>query len=223
MKTLNSVTLANKKSIAVLLAGLLAAVVLGFTGPVAAVQSGESGESGPSAPEATCPPGGQCFADVLPDSPFYAYTNNLYMDDIVSGYACGGPGEPCDDQNRPYYRPGNNVTRAQMTKFVDLARNVPGTANRAGAIAYASVGYNGHVMRGTSNVTSTYNAAQNWYEITIAGEDYYFPNYVAIVTPSNNTPLLATVGSVDNKLLVMCHTLSGSTVQCDFQVVVYKP
>ena len=30
----------------------------------------------------------------------------------------GGPGEPCDLENRPYFRPNNNVTRGQIAKVV---------------------------------------------------------------------------------------------------------
>ncbi|HET9495564.1 MAG TPA: S-layer homology domain-containing protein, partial [Chloroflexia bacterium] len=77
-------------------------------------------------PQATCPAGGQCFADVPPGNTFYEFANRLYQQDIISGYPCGGPGEPCDDQNRPYYRPVSDVTRQQMTKFVDQARQLPG-------------------------------------------------------------------------------------------------
>jgi hypothetical protein len=81
--------------------------------------------AGPAAPEATCPSGGQCFADVTSGNPFYAFINRIYQQDLVSGYPCGGPGEPCDPSNRPYYRPANNVTRGQMAKFIDNARNLP--------------------------------------------------------------------------------------------------
>lgn len=76
-------------------------------------------------PEATCPPDGQCFADVLSSNPFYAFINRIYQQDLVSGYACGGAGEPCDASNRPYYRPGGVVTRQQMAKFIDNARRLP--------------------------------------------------------------------------------------------------
>jgi hypothetical protein len=76
-------------------------------------------------PDAACPPDGQCFADVPSSNPFYTFLNRIYQQDIVSGYSCGGPGEPCDAYNRPYYRPGNNVTRSQMTKFIDNARRLP--------------------------------------------------------------------------------------------------
>jgi hypothetical protein len=75
-------------------------------------------------PDATCPAGGQCFADVLPDNPFYDFANRIYMEDLVTGYPCGGAGEPCDSENRPYYRPGAQVNRGQMAKFIDNARHL---------------------------------------------------------------------------------------------------
>jgi hypothetical protein len=43
---------------------------------------------------------------------------------IVGGYICGhinpqtGQVEICDNQERPYYRPGNWVTRGQLTRLV---------------------------------------------------------------------------------------------------------
>jgi hypothetical protein len=77
-------------------------------------------------PSATCPAGGQCFTDVPTGNPFYAFVNRIYQQDLVTGYLCGGPGEPCDAQHRPYYRPVNNVTRQQMAKFIDNARHQPG-------------------------------------------------------------------------------------------------
>jgi hypothetical protein len=79
----------------------------------------------PQSPNATCPSGGQCFADVPPGTTFYTFTNRLYQQDLVNGYPCGGPGEPCDQYNRPYYRPTNDVNRQQMAKFIDNARRLP--------------------------------------------------------------------------------------------------
>lgn len=77
-------------------------------------------------PAATCPgTPAQCFADVLPSNPFYAFINRIYEQDLVTGYPCGGTGEPCDADNRPYYRPANSVTRGQMAKFIDNARHLP--------------------------------------------------------------------------------------------------
>jgi hypothetical protein len=81
--------------------------------------------SQPQSPNATCPPDGQCFADVSSANPFYTFVNRIYQQDLVSGYACGGVGEPCDSQNRPYYRPVADVNRGQMSKFIDNARRLP--------------------------------------------------------------------------------------------------
>jgi hypothetical protein len=64
---------------------------------------------------------GQTFTDVPPsDAPssFYVYVERLARRGVISGYPCGGPAEQCDDQDRPYFRPGNPVTRAQAAKIV---------------------------------------------------------------------------------------------------------
>jgi hypothetical protein len=64
----------------------------------------------------------QQFEDVPDSHTFAEFINALYLDNIISGYACGGVGEPCGPGNLPYYRPNANVTRAQMSKFVDNGR-----------------------------------------------------------------------------------------------------
>ena len=61
------------------------------------------------------------FADVPEGSPFYDYIQMLTSYGVMAGYACGGEGEPCDTQNRPYFRPYNNVTRGQTSKIVSGA------------------------------------------------------------------------------------------------------
>jgi hypothetical protein len=69
-------------------------------------------------------PGSPTFADVPYDpsnTSLYAYVETAAGRGIISGYPCGGSGEPCDSQNRPYYRPGNNVTRAQLSKMLSEA------------------------------------------------------------------------------------------------------
>jgi hypothetical protein len=71
--------------------------------------------------------GGYTFTDAQPGSTFFAYVETVAAHGIVGGYACGqtnpqnGAAEPCDGANRPYYRPGNEVTRAQLTKMTVLA------------------------------------------------------------------------------------------------------
>ncbi|HMA34796.1 MAG TPA: S-layer homology domain-containing protein [Chloroflexia bacterium] len=68
-------------------------------------------------PIVTPPGGNNTFADVLPSNPFFAVIETAAADAIVSGYNCGGPGEPCDSANRPYFRPYANVTRGQLSKI----------------------------------------------------------------------------------------------------------
>jgi hypothetical protein len=64
---------------------------------------------------------GQTFTDVPPSdepSSFYLYVERLVKRGVMGGYPCGGENEDCDDQDRPYFRPSNNVTRAQAAKIV---------------------------------------------------------------------------------------------------------
>jgi hypothetical protein len=60
----------------------------------------------------------QIFTDVPPDNGFYVWIQRLASRGIMGGYTCGGAGEPCDDQDRPYFRPYNSVTRGQTSKIV---------------------------------------------------------------------------------------------------------
>jgi hypothetical protein len=68
------------------------------------------------------------FADVFPNTAFYTFVETAYCHGIISGYNCGGPGEPCDAQNRPYFRQFNDATRGQIAKIVYLSiTNPPGS------------------------------------------------------------------------------------------------
>jgi hypothetical protein len=68
---------------------------------------------------------GQRFQDVSPGSTFYMDVERLFGRQIINGYPCGGAGEPCGPGNLPYFRPGNDVTRGQTAKIVQLAREEP--------------------------------------------------------------------------------------------------
>jgi len=63
-------------------------------------------------------PTGLYYTDVPEDNPFYVWIMRLTNLGVMSGYPCGGEGEPCDDANRPYFRPFANVTRGQASKIV---------------------------------------------------------------------------------------------------------
>jgi carboxypeptidase T len=61
------------------------------------------------------------FADVQPNSTFWVYVERLLLNrpGVMSGYVCGSvPSEPCDAENRPYFRPNNPLTRGQTSKIV---------------------------------------------------------------------------------------------------------
>jgi hypothetical protein len=60
----------------------------------------------------------QTFTDVPSTNPFWLFIERVYGHSIISGYTCGGPSEPCDPQNRPYYRWGADATRGQVAKIV---------------------------------------------------------------------------------------------------------
>ena len=62
------------------------------------------------------PPGQQTFADVPGSNPFWIYVEQLAQHGYINGYGCGGAGEPCDSQQRPYFRPYTNITRGQIAK-----------------------------------------------------------------------------------------------------------
>jgi subtilisin-like proprotein convertase family protein len=66
------------------------------------------------------PPGQYSFTDVEPGHTFWIYIERLLLNrpGAIAGYPCGGPGEPCDSENRPYFRPNNGVTRGQASKIV---------------------------------------------------------------------------------------------------------
>jgi N-acetylneuraminic acid mutarotase len=64
----------------------------------------------------------QLFEDVPPDSTFFDHVGRLASRGFMSGYPCGGAGEPCvPPDNLPYFRPNNNATRGQISKIVSNA------------------------------------------------------------------------------------------------------
>jgi hypothetical protein len=66
------------------------------------------------------PVSGQTFEDVPPTQTFYQWIERLSTRGYMSGYVCGGPGEPCIT-GKPYFRPSANATRGQTSKIVSNA------------------------------------------------------------------------------------------------------
>ena len=50
-------------------------------------------------------------------SPFYTFVETANAHGIISGYNCGGAGEPCPGR---YFRPNVYITRAQISKLIAL-------------------------------------------------------------------------------------------------------
>jgi hypothetical protein len=69
--------------------------------------------------------GGPHFADVAPGSTFYDFIETAYAHGVINGYPCGGSGEQCDPQMRPYFRPSNTTTRGQIAKILWIALGSP--------------------------------------------------------------------------------------------------
>jgi photosystem II stability/assembly factor-like uncharacterized protein len=90
--------------------------------PNANVTRGQSAKIVASAANLPAPPSGQqTFEDVSEGSTFWTWIEALAASGAINGYACGGPNEPCvPPENRPYFRPGNDVTRGQSSKIVAL-------------------------------------------------------------------------------------------------------
>jgi hypothetical protein len=71
-----------------------------------------------SAAGLTGQPSTQTFEDVPPSNTFYVWIEQLAELNVMTGYPCGGPNEPCGPGNRPYFRWGNDATRGQVAKIV---------------------------------------------------------------------------------------------------------
>jgi uncharacterized delta-60 repeat protein len=82
------------------------------------VTRGQLAKIAASAANDTETPTGQTFQDVSPGSTFWVWIERMASRGVIGGYPCGGAGEPClPPGNRPYYRPGNPVTRGQTAKI----------------------------------------------------------------------------------------------------------
>jgi hypothetical protein len=66
-------------------------------------------------------PGTPSFPDVPASSPLFGFVEESARRGIISGYTCGGAGEPCDGTGRNYFRPNRDVTRGQISKMLSQA------------------------------------------------------------------------------------------------------
>ncbi|MCI0365397.1 MAG: hypothetical protein L0219_16130 [Phycisphaerales bacterium] len=100
-----------------------------------------------------------------------------------------------------------------------------GTSNSAAPLAYAYVNSDGTLDAATANVGCAWDAVNNRYVITLAGEIYSVGTHITIVTPRTVTgaPFLATVNSGGGQLFVRIYNLTGTPLQNAFQFITFKP
>ncbi len=100
-----------------------------------------------------------------------------------------------------------------------------GTRNNATPVAFGTVNSTGAITTATPNVSCTWNGTDKWYEITITSVNYFWGDYVTLVTvvPPTGPPVIASSGSVSNKLLIVLQNTSGTNIQSNFSFVTYKP
>jgi hypothetical protein len=68
-------------------------------------------------------PTSQTFEDVPPANPFYIFIEWAGRHGVLSGWPCGGPGEPCiPPDNRPYFRPNNPLALPRVEMAQAIAR-----------------------------------------------------------------------------------------------------
>ena len=88
-------------------------------------------------------------------------------------------------------------------------------------IVYAFILANGSKTWGTSNVTSSWDATNQWYVITISGYSYFYSEFITVVTPICGPGWSVRTASVSGNLLVQTANASNTYAQCGFQFVTY--
>jgi predicted extracellular nuclease/phosphatidylserine/phosphatidylglycerophosphate/cardiolipin synthase-like enzyme len=87
--------------------------------PNASATRGQLSKIVASARGITTTPTGETYQDVGTTHAFYVWIEQLSNLGVMGGYPCGTvPSEPCGPENKPYFRPNNNVTRGQAAKIV---------------------------------------------------------------------------------------------------------
>jgi hypothetical protein len=99
-----------------------------------------------------------------------------------------------------------------------------GSANLVGTgpIAYGAILADGTKFSGTANWSSTFNPTYNRYEITIAGESYYYLSYATVVTPAGDVRFCRT-DSVSGRLLISCYDHAGNPATSRIGFVTSRP
>jgi hypothetical protein len=141
----------------------------------------------------------QLFDDVPLGSTFQVYIGRLASHEYISGYPCGGPGEPCHTGNLPYFRPNNNATRGQISK---IDSNAAGFSDPPSGQQFEDVGI------GSTYYTYTYRLVSRGvmagYPCGGAGEPCIPPANLPYFLPNKNATRGQTSKIVSNTFFPGC-------------------
>ncbi len=91
-------------------------------------------------------------------------------------------------------------------------------------LAYGFVDMDGVLYSGSPNVSVEWQPEHDWYAITIDGVNYFYRNYITVVSPMGlDLPVDCSSSSVRGDLLVYCIDTSNRRVKQDFHFIVYRP
>lgn len=141
------------------------------------------------------------FTDVPDSSPFHSFVSWLVGRGFTGGCA---PGLFC---------PNDPVTRGQLSVFLKV-NSVTGSP-----LAFGFINADGTKASGSANVTSTWDAANSRYVITIANHVYFFSNYTTTITFGSSAACAGfnvSTNSAGGNLLVFVRNAGGTLTQCTF-------
>ncbi|MCK6472701.1 MAG: hypothetical protein L6R28_13235 [Planctomycetes bacterium] len=143
-------------------------------------------------------------------------------------------GAPTGDGSGELYvlRAGDTMTGAltvdgiveSTTGGVKFPDGTTQTSAQLVPIAAGFVNQDGTKQSGSDNFTSTWDAVNELYVITITDVDYVHGEYVTVITPTNRTGAVPSTfpGPLDGKLRV-AFNLGGNPIDRPFQFVTFKP
>ena len=135
----------------------------------------------------------------------------------------GAYGQSIDGYGVAAYSQNSDALRVFGDGQVTGNLTVDGSINNAMMpIALGFIMSDGTKNTGSANVSSIWNATSKRYEITLTGYGYVYNTFVTVVTLTCANRTVST-SSVSGKLLVYTYDSSGTTGQCSFQFVTYKP
>lgn len=147
-------------------------------------------------------PPGQLFQDILPGSTFYMFVQRLASRGYISGYPCGGAGEPCvPPGNLPYFRPNTNATRGQISK---IDSNAAGYSDTPSGQQFQDVAVGSTYYVFTYRLVS--RSIMAGYPCGGAGEPCVPPGNLPYFRPNTNATRGQTSKIVANTFIPNCYT-----------------